>query len=174
MDDNKLIQIVKENFREEFELVEHSRNTSPVTVRNPNSRSYNIYDDDSNHSVIGIRSTSMLTLSLNKFKFCVVWEGEKTFTFPKSVQEYKESRYNYQTDVADEKIYYYIDVMRMPSENSNSYKSQLLTKRIDITEKDYTEIENSTLYDEVRMDEELNTLLEDVRNKKIDKLTSEE
>lgn len=192
MKDEQLLNIIKDYFQENFEHVEEGyEHSKPITSLTTNSQGQQgmfgkikITPDDSNYMVHGEKSSKWFILSVGKFIFEVKRKKEIKYVIATSMIEYSKNRYTHGgygglNSKNTEIIKCEVNIKRNAEGtrleyNSGSKDGIILTKTIEVDEKYFESIENSIVYDEDRMLEELTEMLGDIRNKKIGKLTKED
>lgn len=168
MEDEKLLNIIKDYFRDNFETVKHNYKSREPIVTHQGITTRMTHST----KVSGDKSTVSYKISIDKFDFEVIKESELTFNIPILLDDYNNGRFNSLTtsSLSDRDVY---KVVITRTSNSR-HEGKLLSKKLEIDEDYFKSIEESIRYDDNRMMDELTELLCDLRNKKIDKLTKEE
>ena len=180
MKDEKLLNIIKDYFQENFELVDTGyEGTKPITSSNSQGMFGKITSISPNDMVIGEFTLDWLSLDIDKFQFKVIKNTKRMFNIHIPAHDYSESKHRYSSgghvfNTDNTQITEYEVNIHRKSEIYRALDGILLTKTIIVDEDYYDKIKLSIEYNETKMSEELTELLGDLRNKKIDKLTKEE
>lgn len=175
MTEEKLLNIIKDYFRDNFEQIEHDHKFSePIYLINKSHGVGGMFGriNDSN-MVLGTESSHSIKLRVDKFIFIISKKEEELFNIAISFENWRQGNYNHHKSPTPSsmKEEYKVSINRISNNISNYNDDFILTKEIKTDSKYFDSIIESIQYNEKRMFEELDTLLTEVRNKKIDKIT---